>query len=59
MNPQQLIDRLNALCYNCRVARRRGDAKSIAQYKKMINDVLSQLEGLGYDKIDCLTWVGE
>lgn len=56
---QQLIDRLNALCVNCRAARRRGNAKSIAQYKTMIAETLSKLEALGYDALDCLAWVGE
>lgn len=59
MNAQDLINKLNAQCSNCRAARNRGDAKTIYQYKVMIEETLNALEALGYDKIDCLTWVGE
>lgn len=54
MTPQSLIDQLNNQVINQRRARERGDAKSVLQYRSMIEETLYHLETLGYDRLECL-----
>lgn len=58
-NAQTLINRLAAQVANQRRARERGDAKVIASYVEPINETLTALEVLGYDREECLAACGE
>ena len=54
VSDQDLINSLYAALKNEKRARERGDARSIKEYKTLIDGILSALENRGYCRLQCL-----